>query len=70
MNLKLMKKIMTRKKTTLPPLRNQDWKKFKVDTESVNKLLPNIPTDDITELKKLIYAKIQNLDEKCNQKDR
>ena len=30
-------------KITLPFLRNQDWKKVKIDTEKVNKLLPNIP---------------------------
>ena len=29
---------MTEKKTTLPSLRNQDWKTVKVDTEKANKL--------------------------------
>ena len=47
---------MTEKKTTLPPLRNQDWKKVKVETEKIIKLLPNIPTDNVTELNELIYA--------------
>ena len=47
---------MSKKKITLPSLRNQNWKKVKEETEKVNKLLPNIPTDNITELKQLIYA--------------
>ena len=29
---------------------------FKVETEKINKLLPNIPTDNITKLNELIYA--------------
>ena len=33
----LIKKIMTEKKTTLPSLRNQDWKNVKVEIEKVNK---------------------------------
>ena len=47
---------MTEKKITLPSLRSQDWKNVKVETEKVNKLLPNIPMDNITELSELIYA--------------
>ena len=40
----------------LPSKRNQDWEKVKVETENLNKLLENIPTDNITELNGLIYA--------------
>ena len=40
----------------LPSLKNKNWKKVKELTEKVNKLLQYIPTDDITELNKLIYA--------------
>ena len=47
---------MTEKKTTLTFFRNQDWKKVKVETENGSKLLPNIPTHDITELNELIYV--------------
>ena len=51
-----MKKIMTEKKITLPSLRKQDWKKIKIETEKVNKLLPDILMGNITELNELIYA--------------
>ena len=47
---------MTEKKTTLPSLRKEDWKKVKVETEKINKLLIYISTDNITELNELIYA--------------
>ena len=45
---------MTEKKTTLSFLRNQDWKKFKIESKKVNKLLPNIPMRNITEINELI----------------
>ena len=48
--------MMSEKKATLPSLRNQGWKNVKVETEKVNSLLKNIPTDNITELNDLIYA--------------
>ena len=48
---------MTVKKTTLPSLRNQDWKKVKVETEKVNKLLINIPTNNISEQNDLIHTR-------------
>ena len=31
--LDILKKIMTQKKTTLPSLRNQDWKNVKIEAE-------------------------------------
>ena len=47
---------MTEKKTTLPSLWNQDWKKVKVETKKMKKLLTNIPVDNITELHKLMVG--------------
>ena len=47
---------MPEKKTTLPSLRNQDWWTVKSETEKVNDLLNNIPTNNITGLNNLIYA--------------
>ena len=38
LNFELIKKIMTDKKTTIQSLKNQYWKKFKVETEKLNKL--------------------------------
>ena len=51
---------------------NHDWKddyftisqeprleKAKVETEKINKLSPNIPTDNITELNTLIYTGVE-----------
>ena len=55
-NVELIKKVITEKKTILPFVRNQNWKKHKRETEKVNKPLPNIPTDNITKLNNLIYA--------------
>ena len=56
-NIAFIKRIMTKKKTTLQSIRNQDWKKVKEETEKVNKLLKkNTPTDNITELNDQIYA--------------
>ena len=46
----------SRLKRRLPSLRNQDWEKVNVENEKINKLLPNIPTDNITELKELRYS--------------
>ena len=54
--VKLLKNIMTKNKTKLPSLRNQDWKKVKVGSNKVNKLIPNTSTSNITELNELIYA--------------
>ena len=51
-----MKRIMSEKKTTLPSLRSQDWRTVKIETETVNDLLTNIPTNSITELNDLIYV--------------
>ena len=47
---------MTGKNTALPSLTDKDWKKVEVETEKVYKLLPNIQTDNISELNELIYS--------------
>ena len=48
---------MTEKKpTTLRSLRKEDWKEVMVETKKANKLLINIPSGNIIELNKLIYA--------------
>ena len=47
---------MTREKTTLPLLRNIEWKTLKIETNKINHILPYIPTNNITELNELIYA--------------
>ena len=58
-NVVLIKRIMTEKKTALPSLGNQDRKKVKIETENVSKLLPTIPIYNITKLNKLIYAGVK-----------
>ena len=58
---------MTEKKTILPSLRNQYWKKVLVETEMVNKLLPNIPTGNITELNELVYAGVKLVSDKISK---
>ena len=55
-NIELIKKIMTKKKTTLPSCRSQDNKKIKVETKNVNKLLTNIQSGHITEVNELNYV--------------
>ena len=53
-NIELLIKTIREQKTTLPSLRNQDWKKIKLETEKV-KGLQHIPTD-ITDLNEIIDA--------------
>ena len=55
-NIDAIRGIISEKKTTLPSLRNQDWRTVKSKTEKVNDLLTNIPTNDITELNDWKYA--------------
>ena len=50
---------MTVKKTTLSSLRNQEKKKACKETVKVNKLLPNIPTGNVTELNNVIYRGVK-----------
>ena len=44
------------KKTTLPSLRNIEWRTVKTETNKVNQVLIYISTNNITELNELIYA--------------
>ena len=55
-NVELIKrKNMSEKKKTLPTLRNP-LKNFKLKTKKANRLVKNIPTDNITSLNKPIYV--------------
>ena len=55
-NLENVKRIMNCEKTTLPSLRNIEWKTLKIETSKINHILYYIPTNNITELNELIYA--------------
>ena len=55
-NLENIKRIISSEKTTLPSLRNIEWKTLKIETNKINHILPYIPTNNITELNELIYA--------------
>ena len=43
-------------KTTLPSLRNIEWRTVKIDTNRINQILPYISTNNINELTDLSYA--------------
>ena len=48
-------------KTTLPPLRNIEWRTLKIETNRINQMLPYISTNNISELNagaKLVCEKI------------
>ena len=55
-NLENVQRIMNSEKTTLPSLRNIEWRALKIETEKTNQILPFIPTNNITDLNELIYA--------------
>ena len=55
-NLEDLRRILNSKKTTLPSLRNIEWRTVKTDTNKINQVLPYISTNDITEFTKVIYA--------------
>ena len=56
MNIEEIKRIMSEKKTTLPSLRNQDWKKSQSRNWKNNLIINTYLTNNITELNELIYA--------------
>ena len=56
LNLEDLKRIMNSEKTTLPSLRNIEWRIVKAETNKVNQVLTYISTNNITELNELIYA--------------
>ena len=47
---------MSSEKTILPSLKNIEWKTFNIETNVINHILPNIQTNNITELNELIYV--------------
>ena len=47
---------MNSEKTTLPSLRNIEWRIVKAETNKVNEVLTYISTNNITELNEVIYA--------------
>ena len=54
--LKNLKRILNSEKTTLPSLRNIEWRIVKAETNKVNQVLTYIPTNNITDLNELVYA--------------
>ena len=54
--LKNLKRILNSEKTTLPSLRNIEWRIVKAETNKVNQVQTYIPTNNITDLNELIYA--------------
>ena len=56
MNIAIIKRIMSEKKTSLPSLRNWDWKTIKTKTKNINELLTHISKNNIKELSEFIYA--------------
>ena len=55
---------MNSEKTTLPSLRNIEWRTVKVEANKLNQVLTYISTIDITELNELIYAGAKLVSEK------
>ena len=55
---------MNSEKSTLPSLRNIEWRKVKAETNKVNQELTYISTNNITELDELIYAGVELVCEK------
>ena len=47
---------MNSEKTTLPSLRNIELRTVKTETNKINRVLPYISTNNITELNERIYA--------------
>ena len=63
-NLENVKRIMNIEKTILPSLRNIKWKTLKIEMNKINHILPYIPTNNITALNELIYARAKLVCEK------
>ena len=47
---------MNREKTTLPSLRNREWRTVKTETDKINQVIPYISTKNIIEINELIYV--------------
>ena len=56
LNLENVRRIMNSERTSLPSLRNIEWKTLKIETNKINHKLSYIPTNNITVLNELIYA--------------
>ena len=54
--LENLKRIMNSEKTTLPSLRNIEWRIVRAETNKVNQVLAYISTNNLTEVNELIYA--------------
>ena len=52
-NLENLKRIINSKKTTLPSLRNIEWRILKIETNKINQVLPYMSTKNINELNEL-----------------
>ena len=50
--------------TTLPRLRNNEWRTLKTETNRINQMLPYISTNNISKLNDLIYAEVKLVCEK------
>ena len=59
-----LKRIFNSGKTTLPSLRNIEWRIVKAETNKVNQVLTYISMNNITELNELIYASAKLVCEK------
>ena len=55
---------MTKEKTTLLSLWNQDWEKIMMETKKLNKLLPNISTELIYTGAKVVCVKTDEDEQK------
>ena len=62
--LRNLKRILNSEKTTLPSLRNIEWRIVKAETNKENQILTCISTNNITGLNELIYAGAKLLCEK------
>ena len=55
---------MNCEKTTLPLLRNLEWRTLKTETNKINQILPYISTNNTIELNELIYVGAKSVCEK------
>ena len=55
-NLENLQRFMNSVKTTLPSLRNIEWRTLKTETNKINQMLPYKSTNNISELNDLIYT--------------
>ena len=56
--------IMNSENATLPLLRNIEWRTVTTERNKINQVLPNISTNNITELNELIYGEAKLVSEK------